>query len=220
MTADVNLLPKYTRQEEIYNSSSHFLGALFSVATLITFIIMEFTKGYSFVHMIPFYTYSLFMFLMFFISGLYHSRKFDSKSRAVIRIIDHSDIYAFVAATYFPICMYAISNEPLAIAILISQVCLGVLGVVLSIIPNDSRLIKLSTFLIYIIQGWLLIMFYPFDLGMPFNVFLFILIGGIVYTIGSIMYGIGRYKRWSHSFFHLFVLVAAVLQFVGIYFLL
>ena len=78
MTADVNLLPKYTRQEEIYNSSSHFLGALFSVATLITFIVMEFTKGYSFVHMIPFYTYSLFMFLMFFISGLYHSRRFDS----------------------------------------------------------------------------------------------------------------------------------------------
>ena len=116
--------------------------------------------------------------------------------------------------------MYGISNEPLAIAILVSQVCLGVLGVVLSVIPNDSRLIKFSTFLIYIIQGWLLIMFYPFDLGMPFIVFLFILIGGIVYTIGSIMYGIGRYKRWSHSFFHLFVLVAAVLQFVGIYFLL
>ena len=130
MTADVNLLPKYTRQEEIYNSGSHFLGALFSVATLITFIVMEFTKGYSFVHMIPFYTYSLFMFLMFFISGLYHSRRFDSKSRAVIRIIDHSDIYAFVAATYFPICMYGISNEPLAIGILISQVCLGVLGVI------------------------------------------------------------------------------------------
>jgi len=220
MTADVNLLPKYTKKEEIYNASTHFIGALFGLAILITFIVIGIQKNYSFLHMIPFYTYSICMILMFFISGYYHSRRFNSKSRAISRIVDHSDIYLFVAATYFPICMYGITNQPIAITILSIQVGLGLLGVILNVIPNDSRLIKFFTFLIYIIQGWLLIFFYPFNIGLVFICFIFILVGGIVYTIGSIMYAIGRYKRWSHTFFHVFVLIAAVLQFVGIFFLL
>ena len=219
MTADVELLPKYTKEEEIYNSSTHFIGALFGLGTLITFIVLGITKGYSFLHMIPFYTYSIFMIAMFFVSGYYHSRRFNSKSRAITRIVDHSDIYAFVAATYFPICMYGIANTTIAYVILGIQVGLGLTGIILSVIPNDSRLIKFFTFLIYIIQGWLLIFFYPFNIGMEFLVFLFILIGGIAYTVGSILYGIGRYKRWSHTWFHAFVLIAAVLQFVGILFL-
>lgn len=220
MTADVELLPKYTKEEEIYNSSSHFIGALFGVGALITFIVLGILKGYSFIYMIPFYVYAIFMIAMFFVSGFYHSRRFNSKSRAITRIVDHSDIYAFVAATYYPICMYGIINQTAAITILIIQVTLGITGIVLSVIPNDSRLIKFFTFLIYIIQGWLLIFFYPFDIGIPFLPFLFILIGGIAYTIGSILYGIGRYKRWSHTWFHAFVLIAAILQFVGILFLI
>ena len=220
MTTNVDLLPKYSKKEEIWNSSSHFIGALFGVATLITFIIIGIQKEYSFLHMIPFYVYSIFMFMMFFVSGLYHSRKFNSKSRAAVRIVDHSDIYAFVAATYFPICMYGVENQAAGIAMLVIQVVLGITGIVLSIIPTNRRLPKIITFLIYIIQGWLLIFFYPFGIGMAFNVFLFILLGGIMYTVGSILYGIGRYKRWSHTWFHAFVLIAAVLQFVGIYFLL
>ena len=220
MTADVELLPKYTKDEEVWNSSSHFIGALFGVGTLIAFIIIGIQKEYSFLHMIPFYTYSLFMILMFFISGLYHSRRFDSKSRAIVRIIDHSDIYAFVAATYFPICMYGVANDVLGYTMLGVQVGLGILGVTLSVIPINKRWTKVTTFFIYIFQGWLLMIFYPFNLGMPSLVFLFVLLGGVVYTIGSILYGIGRYKRWSHTWFHAFVLIAAVLQFVGIYFLL
>ena len=220
MTTDVTLLPKYSKREEIGNASTHFVGALFGLGTLIAFIIIGIQKEYSFLHMIPFYTYSFFMILMFFISGLYHSRRFDSKSRAIVRIIDHSDIYAFVAATYFPICMYGVSKEPLGIVMLSIQVGLGLLGIILNVIPNNLRLVKFLTFLIYIIQGWLLIIFYPFDIGIPFNVFIFILIGGILYTVGSILYGIGKYKRWSHTWFHTFVLLAAVMQFVGIYFLL
>ena len=52
MTADVELLPKYTKEEEIYNSSTHFVGALFGLGALITFIVLGITKGYSFLHMI------------------------------------------------------------------------------------------------------------------------------------------------------------------------
>ena len=175
MTADVNLLPKYTKEEEIYNSTSHFIGALFGLGTLITFIVMGIVKGYTFLHMIPFYTYSIFMILMFFISGLYHSRKFNSRARANVRIIDHSDIYAFVAATYFPICMYGVTNEPIRIAMLAIQVSLAIIGIVLNVIPYESRLTKAITFLIYIVQGWLLIFFYPFIICPIFTIIRYII---------------------------------------------
>ena len=169
--------------------------------------------------MIPFYVYSLFMMLMFFVSGFYHSRKFNSKSRALSRIIDHADIYLFVAATYFPICMYGITNEPIRIALLVVEVSLGLLGVLLNVLPFDNIFVKVITFLIYIVQGWAIIVFYPFNIGLDFTAFLFILIGGIAYTVGTIMYGFGKYKKWSHSWFHIFVLIAAILQFVGILFI-
>ena len=220
MTADVNLLPKYTKHEEIYNASTHFIGALFGLGTLITFIVIGIIKEYSFLHMIPFYIYSLAMITMFFVSGFYHSRRFNSHSRAITRIVDHSDIYAFVAATYFPICMYGVTNQVASIVMISIQVTLAIVGIILNIVPSNSRAVKIITFLIYIVQGWLLIFFYPFDIGIPFMCFIFVLVGGIAYTIGSILYAIGRYKRWSHTIFHIFVLIAAVLQFVGIFFLL
>ena len=216
MTANVNCLPKYTREEEIHNSVSHFIGALFALSTLILFIILGVIKHYSFVYMIPYYFYSLGMLLMFFVSGFYHSRPFNSLARARARLIDHCDIYIFVAATYFPICIYGISNQPISITLLSMQVGLALIGVILNLLPYESRLLSLSTFLIYIVQGWAIIFFYPFNTGLSFNSFLFILIGGIVYTLGAIMYAIGHYKRWSHTIFHIFVLLAAIIQFVGI----
>lgn len=220
MTTNIDLLPKYTKSEEIQNSISHFIGALFAIGTLITFIVFNVTKGYLFPHMIPYYIYSLFMFLMFFVSGFYHSRPFNSYSRAYSRIIDHCDIYAFVTATYLPICIYGITNESMTIALLIIELGLGVLGIILNLIPVESRIIKITTFIIYIIQGWAIMFFYPFNSGLPSNSFIFIFIGGIIYTIGAIMYGIGKYKRWSHTIFHYFVLAAAIVQFVGIIFII
>lgn len=220
MTANVNLLPKYSKGEEINNSISHFLGAIFAIITMFIFIIINIKKEYSFLYMLPFYIYSLFMYIMFFVSGLYHSRPFNSKSRAITRIIDHSDIYAFVAATYFPICMVGISNVPVRYTLLIIEVSLGLIGIILNLLPYDTRLITVITFIIYIVQGWIIIFFYPFNIGLPFINFLFILLGGIIYSLGSVMYGVGRYKKYSHTVFHYFVLIAAILQFIGIYFLL
>lgn len=220
MSPDIALLPKYTRDEEIQNSISHFIGALFAIGTLITFIVLGAIHHYNFTHMLPFFTYSLFMLVMFFVSGFYHSRPFNSYARAYSRIVDHCDIYCFVAATYLPICIYGITNQTHTIALLVIELGLGVLGVILNLLPTESRLIKLTTFLIYIIQGWAIIFFYPFNSGLSHVPFLFILIGGITYSIGAIMYAIGKYKKWSHTIFHYFVLIAAVIQFIGILFLI
>ena len=220
MTVDVESLPTYSFKEEVMNSITHFIGFIFACGTLVFFIVFHALNHLTFHYMAPFYFYSLIMMMVFFVSSLYHSSKFGSKKRAVTRIIDHCDIYAFVFATYLPICMRAMTNSAASLSMIIVEIVLAVTGIVLNLVPNNNKAIKIITYLIYIIDGWLIIAFYPFGVGIPFDVFLFVLLGGIVYTIGAITYTIGSKKKWFHSIFHVFVVMAAILQFIGIMFIL
>lgn len=220
MMANLKNLPKYSTKDELYNSITHLVGLLFSFAVLIFFIFKHVVNRISFLNMIPYYFYALSMMAVFLFSILYHTSKVNSQRRAVLRIIDHSDIYLFVVGTYFPICMYGIENRPVAIAILITEFALAITGVLINAIPNNSKVLKTISYIIYILDGWLLIFFFPFGIGIDFKVFLFILIGGIVYTIGAITYAIGKKHSYFHSIFHIFVVLAAITQFIGIYFLI
>lgn len=220
MTANLKNLPKYSTKDELYNSITHLVGLLFSFAVLIFFIFKHVVNRISFLNMIPYYFYALSMMAVFLFSILYHTSRANSKRRAILRIIDHSDIYLFVAGTYFPICMYGIENRPVAIAILITEFALAITGVLINAIPNNSKLLKTIGYIIYILDGWLLIFFFPFGIGIDFKVFLFVLIGGIIYTIGAITYAIGKRHSYFHSIFHIFVVLAAITQFIGIYFLI
>ena len=220
MTTSISHLPKYTKEEEIYNSITHFLGSIFAIITLIIFIVISNNKHYSFIYMLPFYIYSMVMLFMFTMSGIYHSRPFFSRSRSICRIIDHCDIYPFIAATYFPICLYGITNITISYTLIYLQLGLALIGIIINLIPTNKRIITALAFIIYIIQGWIIIIFYPFNIGLELTPFLYILSGGIIYSIGAIMYGIGRFKKWSHTYFHIFVLLAAIIQFIGIMYLL
>ena len=216
MTVHLNSLPTYTHREEIMNSITHLIGLFFGLGTLVFFIIYHVNHQASFIYMMPFYIYSLVMMMVFFVSSFYHSSAFASKRRAVSRTIDHCDIYLFVIATYFPICMNAIENKSAATAIMIIEVVLALSGIIINLVPVENKATKLITYLIYLVDGWLLIFFYPFNIGLEFMVFLFILIGGVVYSLGAITYALGSKKEWFHSIFHIFVVLAAIIQFIGI----
>ena len=220
MNLDVKSLPSYSKNEEILNTFTHVLGFIFSLGVLLFFIIFNLVNHLSFSYMIPYNVYVLSMMIVFGVSSLYHCSKFESKYRAVLRIIDHSDIYLFVFGTYLPLCLYGISNTPIAITAIILESVFMTMGIILNIIPINNKILKIIAYIIYIIDGWLMIFFYPFGIGMDFYVFLFILLGGVVYSIGAITYAIGKKRKYFHSLFHIFVVLGAVTQFVGIYLLL
>lgn len=209
-------LPSYSLNEEISNSLTHLIGFLFAVIGAIYFVVFGFLSSKTEVERIPFYVYVFFMAVMFFMSFLYHSRAFESKSRIICRIIDHCDIYLFVAATYTPICFYGIENHTIGMCLLLIEWVLAIVGVLINAISINNKLVKIISMVIYLLGGWAIIFFYPFNIGIPNITFLFILIGGIVYTIGAITYGIGAKKAWFHTIFHIFVLLASILQFIGI----
>lgn len=220
MTATTKSLPQYSVKDEVMNSFTHLVGFFFSLGVLIFFIIKQITNNIVFLDMFPYYFYALTMMTVFFVSTFYHSSKLNSKMRAVLRIIDHCDIYLFVAGTYLPICAYGIENKSVALTIIIIEFVLAITGVLFNAIPNNSKILTILGYVIYIVDGWLLVFFFPFNVGIDPKVFLYILAGGIVYTIGAVTYAIGSKRIGFHSIFHVFVVVAAIVQFIGIYFLI
>ena len=220
MKPNTNNLPSYTPNEEKLNTITHLIGLEFALGLFIFFIIFNITKSYTFAHMVPYYIYALSMSIVFGVSSAYHSSKFSSKYRAILRIIDHSDIYFFVFGTYLPLCLYGVTNPTITIVAIVLQSVFMVAGILLNVIPTDSKLIDIIAYIIYIVDGWLMLFLYPFGIGMDFTVFLWVLIGGIIYTLGAITYAIGKKRKYFHSLFHVFVVLGAVAQYIGIYLLL
>ena len=220
MKPNTNNLPSYTRKEEILNTITHLLGLAFALGLFVFFIIFNISKSITFTKMIPYYIYALSMAVVFAISSAYHSSKFNSKTRAILRIIDHSDIYFFVFGTYLPLCLFGVTNHTIMVVAIVLQSVFMVTGILLNVIPTNSKAVEIIAYIIYLVDGWLMLFLYPFEIGMDFKVFLWILIGGVIYTIGAITYGIGKKRKYFHSLFHVFVLLGAISQFVGICLLL
>ena len=202
------------------NVITHLLGCLFAIIVFILFINAQIKNDIPFSTMYPFYIYVFFMLVMFSISVIYHSRMHETKSRYVWRIVDHSNIYYYVAATYTPICIYYLPKSNLFLAILILEWSFAIIGSLITAFFINNKVARMISYILYIITGWALVLFFPAIFCMDLIVFFFILGGGIVYTAGIIFYSLGKKRKWYHSIFHLFILAADILQFVGIWFML
>ena len=209
--------PGYTHRQEFWNSLTHFVGVLFALAITITFIVYGVQKDLSFSITYPFYIYTFTMFLTFFVSFFYHTTPLNSKMRAVCRIIDHSDIFLFVAGTYTPIVLLAINNRDITTGLLIVEWVLAITGATLTALWFNHKTISVIGYIIYLLAGWALIFVYPFNQCLPLNIFLFTLVGGITYSVGAIIYVVGKKFIWCHTIFHVFILLGAVLQYIAIW---
>ena len=210
--------PQYTHKQEIWNTLTHLVGVAFSFVAFGMLLGFEIRFNVPLIKMYPLYIYVTTMFVVFLVSSIYHSRPLNTKIRELCRVIDHSDIYLFVAGTYTPICLLAISNTDISTGVLIAEYVLAVAGILVTIFGGlKYKSMEIIAYIIYLVDGWMLMFVYPFNQCLEFNIFIFILVGGIIYTVGAILYGIGKKKIWFHTLFHVFIVVAAVLQFIGIW---
>ena len=212
--------PEYNHTQEVWNSLTHLLGAVFSVAITIVFIVLNVKKQMPLSITYPIYIYTFTMFMVFFVSTFYHSMPLNSKIRALCRVIDHSDIFLFVAGTYTPICLLGISVYPISLGIIIVEWTLALAGIILTVIGFNHKSVQIISYIIYLLAGWALIFVYPFNQCLPLTIFLFTLAGGIVYTAGAVLYAVGKKYIWCHTIFHIFILGGAILQFIGVLYLL
>ena len=211
------MLPNYTRGEELCNMITHIVGGGLAVIILILCVVTSVLKGDAW-SVVGTSIYGATLIIMFTISSVYHGLH-ANMGKKVMQVIDHCDIYFLIAGTYTPILLTAIRPEYPVVAWTIFGIEWGM--ALLGATFNAIDLKKYSKFSMacYIIMGWCIIMALKPTLEcLDMAGFWWLLFGGVAYTIGAVLYGIGRKKKYFHSVFHIFVILGAVMQFICIYF--
>ena len=152
-------------------------------------------------------------------SGLYHRWRWHPRWRPLLRRIDHSTIYVFIAACYTPVGMLVLSGATRWL-VLITVWAGALLGVAFSVAwISAPRALSSAT---YIALGWVAVMAFPQLLSeLPATPLVLIGTGGVLYTIGAIVFALGRPNPWPrvfgfHEIFHVFVILAAIAHFIAI----
>ncbi len=210
------ILPKYTKGEEIFNMTSHIIGAVLGiVATVLCVVFAAIHKNVYGV--ISGSIYGVTMILLYTMSSIYHGLNPKFTSKKVFQILDHCSIFLLIAGSYTPFALCAIRSVDSFMGWLIFGVIwsLAILGIVLNSI--DIKKFKKFSMICYLLMGWCIII----KAGMlpellTLNGFILLVAGGIAYTIGAVIYGVGKKHKYFHSIFHLFILLGSFLQFMCI----
>lgn len=208
---DIENNEKYTIGEEIANSITHGVGALFGIAGLVILVVFSSFAG-SVVKIVSSVIYGASLIILYLASTLYHSIQ-HRKAKQVLEIIDHSAIYLLIAGTYTPFTLIALKGK-LGCIVFSVVWALSIIGIVLKVFFVKKFMI-LST-MIYIFLGWFIVFaFKPLVVSVNQLTIWLLVLGGISYTVGSVFY-IWRKLKYGHMVWHLFVLLGSILHFFAV----
>jgi hemolysin III len=212
----MRLQRKQTTGEEIANAISHGIMGLFGLIALILLLIesssiREYTGAILFGGSIM---------LLYIMSTLYHGLT-NNKAKSVFKRMDHISIYVLIGGTFAPaLLLIPQLQEPF-----LGQMSLGVFMLtiqwILIIIGTVFKAIWIKRFstihvIIYLLMGWSSLIFVGALLSYSPSAFIFVLLGGIAYSLGVIFYALSKYK-YFHFVWHLWTSLATILQFIAIY---
>jgi hemolysin III len=147
-------------------------------------------------------------------STFYHSAK-KSKLRNRLNIIDHASIYILIAGTYTPFTLVTLKGTIGWVIFGISW-GLALTGIILKLFFTGKY--NLMSTIMYVLMGWVIVFaIKPLINSLPLAGLLWLVAGGISYTIGAIIYGIKKIK-FNHAIFHMFVLMGSFCHFMSVYF--
>ena len=207
--------PNYTRGEEIFNSVSHIVGAVFGLVALISCVAVSLLHKNTW-GLVGSLVYGCSLIILYSISSVYHGLP-KNMGKKVMQVIDHCAVYLLIAGTYTPILLTAVrSVSPIWCWILFSIVWgLTILATVFTAI--DLKRYSVFSMTCYIGMGWCFVLAGRTILeALSLPGLLWLVAGGVSYTVGAVLYGIGKKHRWMHSVFHLFVVAGSIMQFICI----
>lgn len=207
--------PDYTRGEEIFNTTSHIAGAVFGVAVLISCLMISIEKNSAW-GIIGGAIYGTSMILLYLMSSVYHGLP-RNMGKKVMQVLDHCTIFLLIAGTYTPIVLNPIREHSPGWAWTIFGLVWGcaIIGGIFTAI--DWEKYEKFSMACYLGMGWCIVIAADAALkSVPIPGLLWLLAGGIAYTVGAGLYGIGKKHRYMHSIFHLFVLLGSILQYIAI----
>ena len=200
---------------DLVSGLTHCIGAALSLVGLVLLIVFSAIYGNAY-HVVSFTIFGVGLFLLYLFSTLYHWLNISEKGITVFRKFDHIMIYILIAASYTPICLVPLRG-PWGWTIFGIIWGLAVLGTILTAVWIKAP--RFITTTIYLIMGWaVVIAAYPliqvFKEANNFGSLVWLLAGGIFYTIGGIIYGLKVPKtKWKgfgfHEIFHIFVMLGS-----------
>ncbi len=206
------VLPTYTRGEEIFNMVSHIVGAPLGIVAIVLGVVFSAIRGNGY-GVASSIVYGVTLILLYTMSSIYHGLNPKLKAKKVFQIIDHCSIFLLIAGTYTPFALCTLREYSTAIGWTVFGVVWGlaILGITLNAI--DLKKFKVFSMICYLTMGWCII----FRIDIIFKSlgpvgFALLLLGGIVYTVGALFYGIGKKHKWMHSVFHLACVIGSLLQ--------
>lgn len=201
--------PHLTVGEEVFNAVSHGLGALLAAGALALLL----GRSAAPLAMMSSCFYGISMVLMMLMSGIYHAMPTGSTAKRVCRRFDYTSIYLLIGGTFAPILLLYLGGT-LGIVLFCIQWAVILTGMTFVMVFGPGRWPALH-FTLYFLIGWSGLLFLPQMYLHSRTLLWYILAGGLLYTLGMIPFALKR--KYSHCVWHVFVLAAAALHWVGIY---
>lgn len=210
-------LPDYTKGEEIFNMVSHIVGGAFGIAALVLCVIKAALVSDAYA-VVSCSVYGASMVVLYTMSSVYHGL-IKGMPKKVMQVIDHCTIYFLIGGTYTPIALCALRGYSTALSWTLFGLVWGFLITACVFTAIDLKKYSVFSMICYILTGWCVVFFAkPVIKTIALPGLIFLLLGGISYTVGAVLYGLGAKHRYMHSVFHIFVVIGSILQFFCIFF--
>jgi len=199
---------------ERLNSYTHLLGAMAAAAGMAVLVVLAAQQGDAW-KLVSFSIYGVSLILLYSFSTLYHSTR--GRAKSILQKFDHNAIYLLIAGSYTPFTLVTLRGAwGWTLFGLIWG--LAVFGIVVDSLHNkDAR--RFLPVAIYIVMGWLvLIAFKPLTAALPHAGVLWLVAGGLFYTLGIVFYALDKKLRHAHGIWHLFVLAGSICHYLAIFF--
>ena len=192
-----------SREEEFWNTATHFIGLIFSLIGLP--VLLYYNQNLTKFSLVSILFFEFGMICVYTASTLYHYTS-DLKLKKKLRVFDHISIFYLVAGSYAPVCLITLYNSS-GLKIFLSVFTIAILGTIFKIFFT-GKYERFSLFL-YLAMGWLIVLDFNSILSLlSFNGLMLLLISGGFYSIGTIFYSLQKMK-YSHTIWHLFVLAGS-----------
>ena len=206
---------------EPVNSLTHGIGFLLSLLALILMIFKGISNNLSAIGLISVSIFGISLCLLYLTSSTYHGINTKDNIILNLRKLDHSMIFVLIAGSYAPYCLISLSNYKGSIFFIIIS-SLALLGIFFKLIWfNSPRWLQTS---LYIVLGWAAVfMLKPLSNTLAFESLFLLVLGGVLYTIGGVIYGIKPKKLTFgvfgfHEIFHIFIMLGSLCHFISVFF--
>lgn len=211
----------YTKLKDPGSAITHLIAMIGAIICSFPLITKSIRSG-NHLATIAMTVFILSMIFLYAASTLYHSLDISAKVNLVFRRIDHAMIFVLIAGSYTPVCLLALPPQK-GLSLLFFIWSVAIAGIILKIFFINCP--HWVSSVIYIAMGWTCVfVFRPLLATLPKAAFLWLFAGGIIYTIGGVLYGL-KLKVFeklpanfgSHEIFHLFVMGGSICHFVFMY---